>query len=255
MNKPKYKLSPQGHEHLRNPTRNKAGRIRISFFQESILIFVFLHGRYEPAEFKRFFASFGVLATPDREQMRTREYLEWKHYVDAAKQQLLKKQLLVAVGNGRYEIPAEKVAEAFSRISSFLEVPNIVVVDDSCAMLDLMEHLLHGWFKVAAVRLFQDGKAAWRELSQTDPDVLITDMQRSGMSGWDMLPLLAERKVKYPIVLITGYGKEKDPQDGKTLQEVQDMLRRLRSTLNVTILPKPFDNEILQEVLQGLLMG
>jgi CheY-like chemotaxis protein len=255
MFKPKFKLSSLGQEHFGKPRRNKAGRIRTSFFQESILIFAFLHGRYEPAEFKNFVAAFDILATPDREQMRTREYFEWKHYVDAAKQQLLKKQLLVPIGNGRFVIPTGKIAEAFSRVSDFLEARCLVVVDDSSAMRDLMKHLITGWFSDVAVLSFQDGEAAWRHLSQKDPDVLITDMQRPSMSGWDMLPLLAKRKVKYPIVLVTGYGKEKDPEDGKTLQDVQEMLRRLRPTLNVTILSKPFDNETLREVLQRFLPG
>jgi CheY-like chemotaxis protein len=129
--------------------------------------------------------------------------------------------------------------------------PRIVLVDDESVMLDLIQHLIRSWFKDAAVIRFLDGETAWRDLLQTAPDVLVTDMLRPGMSGWDMLPLLADRKVEYPIILITGYGKEKDPQDGKTLQDVQDMLGRFSPPLNVTILPKPFDNEVLRKVLQS----
>jgi CheY-like chemotaxis protein len=51
-------------------------------------------------------------------------------------------------------------------------------------------------FKHAALQTFQDGRTAWEELSRADPDLLITDMIRGGMNGWEMLPLLARRKVK-----------------------------------------------------------
>lgn len=104
------------------PQRNDAVRIRNSYFQDLILIFVFLNGSYEPSECKRFIESFGVLASPDEEQMRTRQYFKWKQYVDAAKQKLLKKQMLVGVGNRRFEIHSERGNEALSQVSDFLEV-------------------------------------------------------------------------------------------------------------------------------------
>jgi CheY-like chemotaxis protein len=130
----------------------------------------------------------------------------------------------------------------------------IVVVDDSRMLLHGMGDYIRDWLEDTEVLLFQDGEAAWQELSQTDPDVLITDMHRFGMmSGWEMLPLLAERNVKYPILLVTGYGEENDPQDGKTLRDVHDLLRGACSTLNVTILPKPFTFETFRKALESCL--
>jgi CheY-like chemotaxis protein len=136
-----------------------------------------------------------------------------------------------------------------------LEVPpRIVVVDDSSDVLQLMGSLIHSWFKDAMVLLFQDGETAWRELLRANPDVLITDLQRpSKMDGWEMIRLLAERKVKYPIVVVTGYTKGPNLDDKTLSDDVQDMLRRVRPTLNVTALAKSFDNESLRMVLEPLL--
>ncbi len=135
----------------------------------------------------------------------------------------------------------------------------IVIVDDEPMMLVLLETYIRvwlegrGWLEDTVVLPFQNGQAAWQELSQTDPDVLITDMQRFGMSGWEMIPLLAERNVKYPVLLVTGYGEENDPTDGKTLQDVHDLLRGTCSNLDVTILPKPFDYVGLRKALESCL--
>lgn len=86
----------------------------------------------------------------------------------------------------------------------------IVVVDDESWCLEMVGTLILSKFKHAALQTFQDGGTAWQELSRAGPDLLITDMIRGGMNGWEMLPLLAQRKVKYPILVTSGYAQEKD---------------------------------------------
>ena len=130
----------------------------------------------------------------------------------------------------------------------------IVVVDDSM-LADMLGNYIRDCLEDTEVLVFQDGDAAWQELSQTDPDVLITDMQRlDSMSGWEMLPLLAARNVKYPILLITAYHAGSDPGDGKTLWDVHDLLWSRCSNLKVTILPKPFPLPILKKALEAWLI-
>ena len=131
----------------------------------------------------------------------------------------------------------------------------VVIVDDFLPLSVHLGEYIRSCVEDTEVLVFQDGLSAWQEISQTDPDVLITDMQRFGaMSGWDMLPLLAERNIKYPIFVITGYTEVNDPVDGKTLQDVRDLLRSACSTLNVTILPKPFPLTILEKALEAWLI-
>ena len=80
-----------------------------------------MNGNYEPARFKAFMELFDVFARPDRDRMPTRPYVEWKHYVDAAKQQLLDSQTLVEDGNGRFKIAAERVDTVFKQVGVYLE--------------------------------------------------------------------------------------------------------------------------------------
>jgi hypothetical protein len=121
MPKPTYILSPSGQKFIRNPTRNKNGRTSTSYFKDLILVFVFLDGSYVPTKFKRFIELFDLFAKPDLHLMPTRSYVEWKHYVDAAKQQLLNKGVLVEIGNGQFVIAPELVNEVHSRISGYIE--------------------------------------------------------------------------------------------------------------------------------------
>jgi hypothetical protein len=101
--------------------RNKKGRISTLYFKNVILIFIFTNGDYEPARFKAFMELFDVFARPDRDRMPTRPYVEWKHYVDAAKQQLLNGGTLVEDGNGRFKIAAERADEVFKQTAGYLE--------------------------------------------------------------------------------------------------------------------------------------
>jgi CheY-like chemotaxis protein len=174
-----------------------------------------------------------------------------KHLPDAVSESVLR-------GNAALD----KIAQALREKSPMTNEPSkmkrhvnhrIVVVDDSLPFSVQLGQYIQDCFEDAKVLVFQDGLSAWKEISQTDPDVLITDMHRfSDMSGWDMLPLLAERNVKYPILIITGYREEKDP-DGKTLQDVRDLLQGACSNLNVTIMPKPFPLPSLLKALESCL--
>jgi hypothetical protein len=121
MPKPTYTLSSSGQKFVRNPARNENGRISTSYFKDLVLIFIFLDGSYTPAKFKHFVEIFGLFAKPDLHLMPTRPYVEWKRYVDAAKQQLLIKQVLVEIRSGQFAIVPERIGEIYKRISDYIE--------------------------------------------------------------------------------------------------------------------------------------
>jgi CheY-like chemotaxis protein len=85
--------------------------------------------------------------------------------------------------------------------------PRIVIVDDAEGTRGIYKLLLKNWFKETTLQEFENGDDAWIELSQTDPDLLITRMPTSGRF---LLPLLAERKVKYPILVASSFFGEKE---------------------------------------------
>jgi DNA-binding NtrC family response regulator len=128
--------------------------------------------------------------------------------------------------------------------------PRIVLVNDCPEPIQLLELLINDWFPGATILTFQSGEQAWQELLREDPDLLITDMRRENdpMDGWTMVPLLAEKKVKYPIVVVTAYAGY-DNND-RVRKPFQDLLRNARRALNITAVPIPFINEDLLNVLK-----
>jgi CheY-like chemotaxis protein len=91
--------------------------------------------------------------------------------------------------------------------------PRIVIVDDEEFMGEIIEWLVKEELVNVTVLRFQNRDTAWEELQRADPDLLITDMNNDnipgrteymGMSGWELLPRLAERRVSYPVLVVSG---------------------------------------------------
>jgi DNA-binding NtrC family response regulator len=120
--------------------------------------------------------------------------------------------------------------------------PRIVVVDDEEGPRELFKILIRKWFKDVTLLLFDDPVKAWHELSETDPDLLITDGEMPGLRTDELLRRLAEKRVIYPVVLMSSW----DP----TAQHVQACLKL---DLKVTFLQKPFTpSSFLKLVEDGL---
>lgn len=119
--------------------------------------------------------------------------------------------------------------------------PRIVLVDDEEWLREMFELAIRNCFKDAVVVSFADGEQAWQELSHTAPDLLITDMNRPGLNGWKMLPLLATKKVNFPILVASGYATE-------------NAVRQCAgSGLNFSFRRKPFSvGDFQQELLKHL---
>lgn len=85
----------------------------------------------------------------------------------------------------------------------------IVQLDDDEPILNLVAALLQRCFKNLQLYQFQNSPTAWKILTQAEPDLLITDDIMHGDSQWNgrnIVPCLVERKVPYPILLISGLG-------------------------------------------------
>ena len=119
----------------------------------------------------------------------------------------------------------------------------IVSVDDEEVRLELVEMTISGCFKGVTVQSFQDAEEAWQELSRTDPDLLITDDIMGNLNGDEIVGRLADRKVTYPIIVINGYGPERD----------QWVLNCVKRGVDVTLLRAPYSCESLVRALESAL--
>ena len=85
----------------------------------------------------------------------------------------------------------------------------ILVVDDSREIVKhLTEYLLPnlGYKALAAY----DGKEGMEKAREHVPDLMMLDLNLPEMTGLDVLQVLAQEGIEIPVVLMTGYGSEKD---------------------------------------------
>jgi CheY-like chemotaxis protein len=95
--------------------------------------------------------------------------------------------------------------DPFSNVHKISRPVKVILVNDNRGTLELLETYLSYCFKNATLYSFTSGDAAWEVLQHTDPDMLITDMCRPKdvVDGWALIPLLTEKKVKYPVLVVS----------------------------------------------------
>ncbi|MEJ1973539.1 MAG: response regulator [Lacunisphaera sp.] len=135
----------------------------------------------------------------------------------------------------------------------------IVHVDDEDFMFNIVSKFVREKYQDVIIATFQNGDKAWEDLSREDPDLLITDLLNTnipgrtqqiarsefGMSGYELLPLLAKKKVNYPILVLSG-SLSKDGYEGRARGYAGP-------NLNISFLKKPCTSEQLLAELSRLL--
>jgi DNA-binding NtrC family response regulator len=121
--------------------------------------------------------------------------------------------------------------------------PRIVQLDDDIELSETYRVVLQSWYEGGVVVQCAGGDEAWEALSRANPDLFITDIHHPGMSCPEMLAGLAQRKVNYPILVISGgvsmYG--------------EDMRRSWGLGLNVSFLQKPVYLETFRTAVEAAL--
>ena len=112
----------------------------------------------------------------------------------------------------------------------------IVILDDEPFVCDAIRVMLHFDLPNAEILTFTNAEAALEELEREDPDLFTTDFEHPGTRGDELLQILAKRKVKYPVFVISAYAPE-------------DVLLYAGPDLNVTLLRKPVTMEQLRALL------
>ena len=74
---------------------------------------------------------------------------------------------------------------------------DILIVDDHAALRSSLSHIFGGLGH--SVRSAEDGFSALFEIRQKVPDILLSDLNMPGMSGFELLPLV---RFQFPIVRV-----------------------------------------------------
>ena len=114
--------------------------------------------------------------------------------------------------------------------------PRILLVDDNAVVRDMLVDLVGslGYSADAA----GGGAEALALFDQGQYDVVLTDLQMPGMSGWEVLAALRQREPWIPVIIITGtpvIGDARAEQPG------------------VAVLRKPVDVMALATMIKGML--
>jgi DNA-binding NtrC family response regulator len=117
----------------------------------------------------------------------------------------------------------------------------IVILDDEPFACDALRMVLQFDLPNAEILTFTNVAAALEELEREDPDLFTTDFEHPGTKGDELLQILAERKAKYPVFVISSYGE--------SLASNDFLKRFLDQGLNVSLVSKPFSVEELRSLL------
>ncbi|HEY8073140.1 MAG TPA: response regulator, partial [Labilithrix sp.] len=110
----------------------------------------------------------------------------------------------------------------------------ILIVDDDVTTLEALERLLRqDGHEVHAAR---SGRAALEIAASHPPDVVVTDVQMPGMSGYELLERLRAQDADLPVVVTTG------------LADLSAAVSAMRKGAE-DFIPKPIDIEVLSLVI------
>ena len=118
----------------------------------------------------------------------------------------------------------------------------IVLVDDESSVLEIMELLVRSVFPNAILLVFSNSKEAWQELSERNPDLLLTDDLMPGLRGKEIVQRLADKKATYPIIVHSAYHS--------TDEEVHEFVNQ---GLNIKFIRMPFEQQDYRKLLESLL--
>jgi two-component system response regulator GlrR len=138
-----------------------------------------------------------------------------------------------------------------------MKKPLILLVDDDAGLRELITLRLEAnGFRVEAVG---SGEAALGQLAVTRPDVVLTDMQMSGMDGMALFNAIHARDPSLPVIVLTAHGTIPDavsatqrglfgyltkPYDAPTLIELLKRATRLAGSS-----PDAIDNNWRSEIV------
>jgi DNA-binding response OmpR family regulator len=89
----------------------------------------------------------------------------------------------------------------------------VLVIDDICIMLDLLEYMLHlAGYQVVTAR---DALTALAQIETLHPDLIVLDIMMPTMNGYEFIEQLRHRHQAIPIVLLT--VKEHTPEEVERL--------------------------------------
>lgn len=113
--------------------------------------------------------------------------------------------------------------------------PRVMIIDDDEAVRESLQWLISS--VGIEVETFPDAQAFLADVAMPQEGCIVIDVRMPGMSGLDLQKELHARKVKIPIIIVTGHG------------DVQMAVRAMREGA-YDFIEKPFNDQQLLESVQ-----
>ncbi len=115
----------------------------------------------------------------------------------------------------------------------------ILIIEDD---LDFLDAVLY-YLEKSKYDVFTsiNGKDGVESIKKRHPELIILDLMLPGMTGEEVLEWLKESESQIPVIVVTARFLD------------TDLVTKLQSYENATVLPKPFKNAELQEVIEQTL--
>jgi CheY-like chemotaxis protein/putative methionine-R-sulfoxide reductase with GAF domain len=135
------------------------------------------------------------------------------------------------------ETLAEEVIVIEGERMPFQEKRKVLIVDDQPIITDLLVDILNRMGYSSEVAL--GGKDGLRIFAENDFDLVITDLGMPDVSGWEVSRSVKKQNPSVPVILITGWGVDPDPQ-------------KLKNSGIDFVVNKPFHIDHLERTIRDL---
>jgi two-component system, OmpR family, response regulator MprA len=122
---------------------------------------------------------------------------------------------------------------AYPRSTAMDNAPVVLVVDDERPIVDLLEDLLQDQGYV--VRRAYDGMTALQQIDREMPDLVVTDVMMPRLDGLTLFNEIRTRAETLPVILMSAAVTPRK--------------------IDATFVPKPFDIDMLLDIVDEKLQG
>jgi CheY-like chemotaxis protein len=158
-------------------------------------------------------------------------------YLNRTLKQEMPKKESIKLPRGE-ELNIEEVITIQGKKNNPSNVKNVLIIDDEPLIAELLTSILERINIKCKVASY--GQAGLELFDKEVFDLVITDLGMPDISGWDMSKAVKERTPEVPVIIITGWGLDPDPNKMKDSKVDQ-------------IITKPFQIDQLEKTIKDLL--
>lgn len=122
----------------------------------------------------------------------------------------------------------------YSALPTLVLMPTLLIVDDDDAIRGMLFDLLSDRYECNTASMAEE---ALKYIEVEQYDAILTDISLPGLNGVELLQKIQENNSATPVILISGKGREQDPQ----------ALMDMGAFAYVT---KPFNLDEIEEVVE-----